>query len=109
MSKVVVNMNTCSKYHVVEVKMNDAGNLDVIITSNCPHVQEYAKKLTEITLDDVTSFAGSKVVDPDIRATLSVPCLVPNAVFDAAWLEIGLLSPNLCNKAHNNEIILDGQ
>ncbi|MBO7352095.1 MAG: hypothetical protein J6U12_04195 [Candidatus Methanomethylophilaceae archaeon] len=109
MAKVVVNMNTCSKTHVVEVKLNDAGNLDVIITSNCPHVKEYAKKLTEITMDDVTTFAGSKVVDPDVRATLSLPCLVPNAVFDAAWLEIGLLSPNLCNLAHNNEIVLDGQ
>ena len=104
-----MNMNTCSKHHVIEVTMNDEGNLDVKITTNCPHVQEYADKLKVITLDDVTSFAGSKVVDPEIRASLSVPCLVPNAVFDAAWIEVGMLSKNLCNKAHNNSIILDGQ
>ena len=109
MAKVEVNMKTCSKHHVIEVTMNDEGNLDVKITTDCKHVQEYADKLKVITIDDVTSFAGSKVEDPDIRATLSVPCLVPNAVFDAAWIEIGMLSKNLCNKVHNNEIILDGQ
>ena len=109
MAKVEVNMHTCAKKHIIEVTMNDEGNLDVKIITNCPHVQEYADRLKEITLEDVTSFAGSKVVDPDIRATLSVPCLVPNAVFDAAWIEVGMLSKNLCNQAHNNEIILDGQ
>jgi len=109
MAKVEVNMKTCSKHHVIEVTMNEEGNLDVKITTDCKHVQEYADKLKVITIDDVTSFAGSKVEDPDIRATLSVPCLVPNAVFDAAWIEIGMLSKNLCNKVHNNEIILDGQ
>lgn len=109
MAKVEVNMRTCQKHHVIEVTMNDEGNLDVKIQSDCPHVREYAEKLTEITLDDVTSFAGSKVVDPDVRASLSVPCLVPNAVFDAAWIETGMLSKNLCNKARSNDIVLDGQ
>ena len=55
-------------------------------------------------MDDVVSFAGSKVVDPDIRASLSVPCLTPIAVFEAAWLELGMLSKNLVNDVKDNSV-----
>ena len=101
---VVAHMNTCYKTNKVTVWMKDDGNLGVKIVSDCPHVREYAKKLTEISVDDVVSFAGSKVVDPDIRATLSVPCLTPIAVFEAAWLELGMLSKTLVNNVKENTV-----
>ena len=84
--------------------MKDDGNLGVKIVSDCPHVMDYASKLTEISVNDVVSFAGSKVVDPDIRASLSVPCLTPIAVFEAAWLELGMLSKNLVNNVGENSV-----
>lgn len=87
--------------------MRDDGNLDVTIKSDCPNVQEYANRLKTITPDDIVSFSGSKVIDPVCRETLSVPCLVPIGVFDAAWMELGLLSKSLGRKAHSNEIIFD--
>ena len=34
-------------------------------------------------------------------------CLVPIGVFNAAWMELGLLSKSLGKKAHSNEVILD--
>lgn len=102
-----VSMNTCSKNHTIRVSLRDDGDLDVEIDTDCPHVKEYAEKLLRITMDDASSFAGSRIVDPDIRASLSAPCLVPNAVFDAAWMELGMLSKNLCRKVHSNELILD--
>ena len=101
---VVANMRTCSKTNKVTVWMKDDGNLGVKIVSDCPHVKDYASKLTEITVNDVVSFAGSKVIDPDIRASLSVPCLTPIAVFNAAWLELGMLSKNLVNEIGNNSV-----
>ena len=101
---VVAHMNTCYKTNKVTVWMKDDGNLGVKIVSDCPHVREYAEKLTEISVDDVVSFAGSKVVDPDIRATLSVPCLTPIAVFEAAWLELGMLSKTLVNNVKENTV-----
>lgn len=52
---------------------------------------------------DVIQFTGSKVEDPDIRASLSVPCMVPNGVFNASWLELGLLSPNTANRTGSND------
>ncbi len=101
---VVAHMKTCSKTNKVTVWTLDNGNLGVKIVSDCPHVRDYAEKLKEISIDDVVSFAGSKVVDPDIRASLSVPCLTPIAVFEAAWLELGMLSKNLVNNVGENSV-----
>lgn len=101
---VVANMKTCHKTNKVTVWMKDDGNLGVKIVSDCPHVRDYASKLTEITVNDVVSFAGSKVVDPDVRASLSVPCLTPIAVFEAAWLELGMLSKSLVTDVGENSV-----
>lgn len=101
---VIAHMKTCHKTNKVTVRMNDSGNLSVKIVSDCPHVKSYAEKLTEITVDDVVNFANSKVVDPEIRASLSVPCLTPIAVFEAAWLELGMLSKNLVKNVKENVI-----
>ncbi len=101
---VIAHMRTCSKTNKVTVSMRDDGDMDVRIVSDCPHVQEYAEKLKTISMNDVVSFAGSKVVDPDIRASLSVPCLTPIAVFEAAWLELGMLSVSLSKKVGYNSV-----
>ena len=106
-STVIVKMNTCSKTHKVTVSMRDDGNLDVDIQTDCKNVQYYADHLKLITIDDATNFAGSKIDDHDIRGPLSAPCLCPNAVFDAAWIELGMLAQGLCKKVHGNELILD--
>lgn len=100
----VAHMKTCHKTNKVTVWMKDDGNLGVKIVSDCKHVQDYASKLTEISVEDVVSFAGSKVVDPEIRASLSVPCFTPIAVFEAAWLELGMLSKNLVNDVKENSV-----
>ena len=100
----VAHMNTCGKTNKVTVWMKDDGNLGVKIVTDCPHVKDYASKLTEITVNDVVSFAGSKVVDPDIRASLSVPCMTPIAVFNAAWLELGMLSKSLVTNVQQNSV-----
>ena len=86
-STVIVKMNTCSKTHKVTVSMRDDGNLDVDIQTDCKNVQYYADHLKLITIDDA--------------------CLCPNAVFDAAWIELGMLAQGLCKKVHGNELILD--
>lgn len=102
---VKVNQHICGKTTLVTATLlDDANTLKIEIESDCAHVQEYADKLNEITVGDVVEFAGSKVEDPDIRASLSVSCMVPNAIFNASWLELGLLSPNLTNRAVSNDI-----
>lgn len=106
-STVMVKMNTCGKTHRVTASLRPDGIIDIRIESDCPNVEQYARNLTEITSEDAVSFAGSRIVDPEIRGPLSAPCLCPNAVFDAAWMELGLLSKGLCSKVHSNELVLD--
>jgi len=101
---VIAHMRTCNKTNKVTVWMKDDGNLGVRIVSDCKHVQDYARKLTEIEVNDVVEFNGSKVVAPEIRACLSVPCLTPIAVFEAAWLELGMLSKSLVKNVGYNSV-----
>jgi hypothetical protein len=97
-------MKTCCKTNKVTVSMRDDGDLDVRIVTDCPHVREYAEKLTRISVDDVVDFSKSKIVAPEIRQSLSVPCLTPIAVFEAAWLELGMLSKSLAKKVGENSV-----
>ena len=101
---VIAHMKTCSKTNKVTVSMRDDGDLDVRIVTDCPHVKTYADRLKVISVQDVTNFSGSKVVDPEIRATLSVPCLTPIAVYEAAWLELGMLSKTLVKNVGENSV-----
>lgn len=106
-SKVKVNMRTCSKVTKVTAELQpDGDTVRLKIVSNCENVRKYADNLGgEIHMSDVVDIRGSRVTDPDVRDPLSVPCLVPNAVFDAAWMEYGLLSKHLAqDKAGTNDI-----
>ncbi len=106
-STVIVKMNVCSKTHTVKVSMRDDGDLDVHIESDCRNVQEYARRLTKMTVGDATDFCNSVVVAPDVRAPLSTTCLCPMGVLSAAWKELGMVSRSICSKAHSNEVIMD--
>jgi hypothetical protein len=103
-STVIAKMNTCNKVNKVTAKMQEDGTIQIEIISDCPNVKAYAEKLKTITMEDATNYCGSKVVDPDIRATLSVPCLTPIAVFDAAWMELGMLSKSRAQNVKTNEV-----
>lgn len=103
-STVVVHMKTCGKVNKVTAELQDDGTISVRIVSDCPNVQAYAERLRTVTVEDVINYDGSKVVDPEIRATLSVPCLTPIAVFDAAWMELGLLSKNRAKDVGDNDV-----
>ncbi len=106
-SKVVVNMRACSHAHTITVSMRDDGDMDVDIVSDCPHIQEYARRLQVITMDDITDFAGSRIVDPEVRQPVSATCLCPIGVFTAAWKEAGMMSKTICERFHSNDIVLD--
>lgn len=112
-STVVVNMRTCSKTSRVTAELQpDGDTIKIHIASDCPHVREYAEKLGDIHVADVVDIRGSRVVDPDVRIPLSVPCLLPNAIFDAAWMEVGMLSKHLAQdmaKVNDLTFVKDGE
>ena len=106
-SIVKVEMKTCSKRHRIEVSMREDGDLDVKIKSDCKNVQEYARRVKRLTLEDATDYRTSKIFDPDYREPLSLTCLCPPALMNACWKELGMISKSICTQAHSNEVILD--
>lgn len=55
----------------------------------------------------MTDFYGSRVNSKEIRGNLWIQRLLPVGVYDAAWMELGMLSKSLCKKVGGDEIVLD--
>ncbi len=107
-------MKTCSKTTRVTAELQpDGDTIKIRIASDCPHVKEYAQLLGDtIHTADAVEWRGSRIVDPDIRQPLSITCLLPNAIFNAAWIELGMLSKHLAqDMAKENDLVFvkDGQ
>ncbi len=91
-SCVRVKMTVCDKITKVCVSLRDDGDLDVKVRSNCDHVRQYANGLEVISIQDVTELGVSRLYEPERRAKASATCLVPSAIINAAWMELGMLS-----------------
>ena len=77
--------------------------VEVEIITDCSSVQLYASRLKGLTMDDIMDLKGSKIIDMASDAGLTATCLIPTAVYNACWVELGLISrrfalsrPNLC-------------
>lgn len=103
-STVIAKMNTCEKGAKVTVSMREDGNLDVIIESDCDIVQAYGERLKTISQMDVYNFQESKINADEIRVNLTPTCIVPNAIYNAAFLEMGLLTKSLAKKSRENSV-----
>jgi len=67
----------------------------VEIRTNCKSVQVFAERLSSVSMDDIMELKGSKIMDLASEVGLTATCLVPTAVFNACWLEQGMISKNL--------------
>ena len=101
---VIAKMNTCGKTNKVTAELQEDGTIKIDIESDCPNIQAYNENLVFITMDDAIDFNGSKINLPEIRGAMSAPCLTPNAVFDASWVELGMLSKNLIKSVERNTL-----
>ncbi len=110
-SKVRTNMRTCSKTALVTAELQEDGHtIKIHIASDCDHVKQYAKLLGDsIDMMDCMDYRTCKVFADDIRLGLSLPCLVPSAIMNAAWMEVGMLSKTCAKKAgtNDNEFVFD--
>lgn len=95
MATVLVNMPICDKIHQVTVTMREDGDTDVQISSDCIKVQEYGQNLGRLNIMDLSSITLSRIMDPRLVERLTPTCMVPVAVFNAAWVEAGMISRSL--------------
>jgi hypothetical protein len=104
MAEVTAHMRTCGKKHRIAVTMNAEGNFDVKIESDCPKVALFGENLKYVTMEDITDLENSRLNKREIRLDMSLPCLAPIAVLDAAWIEAGMLSKTLVKRVKENSI-----
>lgn len=97
-SEIVVRMPVCDKSVRVRVTAREDGDMDVEIQSDCPSIDHYASTLGRITMDDITNFETSRINREEVRGNMSMICLAPIAVYQAAWLECGMMSKRLYGK-----------
>ena len=103
-STVDADMRMCGRKARVTVSLRDDGDLDVRIESDCDVVMEYAGRLTRIAADDVVGFEHSRINKDEVRGRLTPTCLVPSAVYSAAFLELGMTSESLARREKGNSV-----
>ncbi|MDR0334653.1 MAG: hypothetical protein LBH69_02040 [Methanomassiliicoccaceae archaeon] len=105
MATVISHMRTCGKTHRITVlPMNAEGNFDVKIESDCPKVQFFGENLKYLTMEDITDFDNTRLNKREVRGDMSLPCLAPIALLNAAWLEAEMLSRSLVKRVKENSI-----
>ena len=105
MATVVVNARFCDKVHRITVTMRDDGDLDLHVESDCEHVMQYAENIGPvITMEDITDRENGKVMDSEVQKPLTLTCLAPIAVLEAAWLETGMMSKNRAKQIVSDEL-----
>jgi hypothetical protein len=106
-SKVIVQMPLCTNKTVIEATDRGNGIVDLRFESHCCHIKDFAKALTEASYDDYVQLVGSRVLRLAEENHLTATCLVPVAVFNACWVETGMISKSLARKEPNACIIFD--
>ena len=94
-STVRVEVPLCSHDALIRATDQGDGSVKIEIDSDCKSVQHYATLLKDASMDDLTSWEGSKVLSLAGGAGLTTTCLVPTAVFNCCWVEMGLISKSL--------------
>lgn len=94
-SKVRVDMPLCSHLTLVEVEEAGDGSLRVKIETDCEDVARYGEMISELGVEDYSEIRNSKILEKAAEAFLTPTCLVPSAVYNACWLETGMISRNL--------------
>lgn len=91
-------MRLCTHQTTIEAEDKGDGTVAVRIESDCKDVQHFAQLLTEVGPEDYTQIGGSKVWELAAQARLTPTCLIPTAVFNACWMETGMISKSLALK-----------
>lgn len=98
-------MKFCNKTHKITVKQKDDGDLSLHVATDCPEVKEYVKTLGDtLTMDDVTDPHTSRILNPDNMQKVTMTCLAPNGIINAAWLELGMLSSSRAKEIGENTV-----
>ena len=94
-SKVKVNSTICDKTTTIVVSNIDGERVEIKIESDCKGVASFAELLKDASTSDLIDWTNNRIIDLASRSGLTTTCLVPTAVFNCAWVELGMISKTL--------------
>jgi hypothetical protein len=94
-SKVRVDATICDNTTTVTVKDVGGGRVSIEIDTNCASVAHFASLLKDANVDDLTDWTNNRILDLASRSGLTTTCLVPTAIFNCSWVELGMISRKL--------------
>jgi hypothetical protein len=97
-SRVKVVTPICSHETWVTAEMDGEDRIKVRIESDCSNVMNYGDRLQIVTMDDINEQRDSRILTEAQDGILTPTCLVPIAVFNACWVEAGMISKRLAMK-----------
>ena len=97
-SVIESKMTICDKYIKVTADQKEDGTIGIKIESDCDALKGFAENLTSITMDDILNFETSKINKENVRGNMSMICTAPIMVYQAAWMECGMLSRRIYPK-----------
>jgi hypothetical protein len=85
--------------HATRIEATSAeGGVVVRIESTCKNVRHYAELLGPLRDEDMIDIRTSQVFTRAAEAGLTATCLIPVAVMNAAWAEVGNISYRLAKE-----------
>lgn len=94
-SKVRVDATICDNETFITAIDLGGGKVSIEIDSDCVNVARFAELLKEADMDDLTDWDHNRIIELASRSGLTTTCLVPTAVFNCAWVELGMISKRL--------------
>jgi len=106
-STVRVCMRVCDKTcRITAAHREDTISVD--LESDCSKLQQFGEELAKgVSMDDILDIYTSRITSPDVRKNVCFECLAVPAVFNACWLEEGMISKGLARRSGSNSVEFD--
>jgi len=100
-------MRVCDKTCRITAAHSGDG-IEVSLESDCTKLQQFGEELAKgVSMDDVLDIYSSRITSPEVRKNVCFECLAVPAVFNACWLEEGMISKGLAKKSGSNSVEFD--
>jgi len=91
-SKVRVDMTICDHKTLIDADKQPDGTVMVRVRSTCENIRNYGRRLGAVSMEDYIQIDGSKIIRLATECHLTPTCLIPAAVFNVVWMEVGNIS-----------------
>ncbi len=98
-SRVRVDMTICAHKALIEADLQEDGTIKVKIRSTCREVRRFGKLIQPLHREEYLSLRDSGLMPLAHESNLTPTCLVPAGVFNAVWMEAGLISKRYAQNA----------